>query len=97
MASPKHVKLLALAIWRSLESPSTPVQLFTVKSVYDKRIVPLAHTPDLCTDMQMMLPESFSLLWQPFWLQRHQASEGMWDHMAGTGLTVLAGSTNRGQ
>lgn len=28
----------------------------------------LAHSPGVCTDV-MMLPESFSLLWQPFWLE----------------------------
>jgi len=44
-----------LAIWRSLESPSTLVQPFTGKRVYDKGSVLLAHSPGVCTDTWMML------------------------------------------
>lgn len=47
---PKHIKLLVLSIWRSLESPGTPVQHFTGKSVYDKHSVLLAHSPGVHSD-----------------------------------------------
>lgn len=39
---------------------------------------------------QIMLPESFSLLWQPFWLQI-LATQLLKEYTAGTGLPVLAG------